>query len=118
MIDFAKVEESVKELKSQVDSGEIDQEAFESNLVDMIDYADDGYYWMFGYKTGNWYRHDGKDWIPDNPERLKKLSHNHDNAATSSPQSLADRWKTVSWGWFIAALIVLLLISWIIFNSV
>lgn len=118
MIDFVKVEQSVKQLKNQVHSGELDQQTFETRLVEMIDYAADGHYWMFGYKTQHWYRHDGQQWVPDDPGRLRKLTPSK-NASISKPQqSLTDTWASVNWGWFIASLIVLMLIAGIIYNSV
>jgi len=118
MIDFIKVEQSVTQLKNQLSTGEIDQRAFEKRLADLIDYAADGYYWMFGYKTGNWYRHDGQQWVPDNPGRLRELTPSKNTSAANPGSGLAALWSSVNWGWFISGLIILGFIAAIIFNSV
>ena len=122
MIDFLKVELSVKELKNQVAAGAIDQQTFEGYLLEMIDYAADGYYWMFGYKSENWYRHDGEKWMRDEPGQLRYLtpSYNHklDNSfSVGSGKSLESLWASINWVWFITSLIILGLIGWVVYVS-
>ncbi len=122
MIDFSKVEQSVRKLKRQVTAGEIDQETFEARLVAMIDFAADGYYWMFGHDSERWYRHDGKKWIPRAPGDLRKLtpSGNGDHDEPLLPpvgETLVSRWRSVNWGWFIVSLVTLSLIAWAVFIS-
>lgn len=114
MINFSNVEQSVRALKSQVAAGEIDQQAFESHLITMIDFAPDGCYWMFGHKSERWYRYDGRQWIPDDPGKLRKLASAQNIQAE---QDLASLWGTVNWTWFIASLITLGLIVWIVYTS-
>ena len=67
MIDFVQVQNSVKELKKQLAANEIDEKTFEDRLFEMIDFAEDGYYWMFGHESEMWFRHDGQQWVPDDP---------------------------------------------------
>ncbi len=124
MINFLRVEQSVKELKSQIIAGEIDQLTFEDHLLGMIDYAADGCYWMFGHKTDNWYRHNGEQWVPDDPGKLRYLmpssgskQHPQNPPISSSLPDLKAGWKAINWGWFVASLIVLGLIAAIIYNS-
>jgi len=118
MIDFIKVEQTVKALKNQVSIGEIDQQTFKDRLTDMIDYAADGYYWMYGHKTESWYRHDGQQWVPDDPGRLQNLTPSHNNPVSNASQSLAELWSSVSWGWFIAGLLIFGIMAWIVYNSI
>jgi hypothetical protein len=122
MIDFSKVEQSVRKLKRQVTAGEIDQKTFEARLVEMIDFAADGYYWMFGHDSERWYRHDGQQWVPREPGKLRLLtpSQNGDQIDPLLPtvgENIISEWRSVNWGWFIVSLITLSLIAWIVYSS-
>ena len=74
MINFEEVQKSVKELKGQLLAGQIDEKTFEDRLLELIDVAEDSYYWMFGHESEQWFRHDGQQWLPDNPENISKNS--------------------------------------------
>jgi len=121
MIDFSKVEQSVRQLKQQVTAGNIDQATFDARLLELIDYAADGHYWMFGHKTERWYRHNGQHWIPDDPGRLRHLTPSH-NPSQSNPApkepDMGQLWNAINWPWFVASLVALGLISWLVFSSV
>jgi hypothetical protein len=125
-MNFHQVEQSVRELKRQVNAGEIDQKMFEARLLELVEVADDGYYWMFGHKSEIWYRHDGQQWVPDNPgEVLAALASNHmsgDKVKTVNHQSISYLhvpeegppeidWASIDWGWFIAGLALLIFIA-------
>jgi hypothetical protein len=84
MIDFTEVQKSVKDLKGQLAAGQIDEQTFEDRLLELIDVAEDGYYWMFGHESGQWFRHDGQQWLSDNPENILKRSQ------SSNPRNLDD----------------------------
>lgn len=131
MINFAKVEQSVRALKSQLAAGQINQQNFESQLMAMVDIAPDGYYWMFGHETGQWYQHDGQQWIPKDPGKLRMLTPKEDNSSPGAnphnPHSrsesaeepgLVAAWQSVAWGPFVAGLIVLGIIGWLVYTSV
>jgi hypothetical protein len=112
MIDFWEVEQSVKRLKHQRRHGQIDDKTFEEALLELVDKAEDGYYWMFGHETGRWYRHDGQQWVPRDPgEMFVPLEQ-------ILPQDgLKARWQSFSSGWFIAGLIILIAVAVVIFYS-
>ena len=76
MIDFAAVEASVADLKKQLNQGEITQETFEQQMLTLIDVAEDGHYWMYGHKTGQWYRHTGDQWVAGNPDDIEAFEDN------------------------------------------
>jgi hypothetical protein len=57
MIDFTAVQNSVKTLKNQLETNQIDEEAFEEHLLTLIDVAEDGHYWMYGHESERWFRH-------------------------------------------------------------
>lgn len=132
MIDFAKVERTVEGLNQQLSAGMIDRHALRTHLIEMIDFAEDGYFWMIGYQTGLWYRHDGAEWLVDNPDRIKSTlslppvrsipidgifaqsslsSSNHHAPKATQPAA-------VSWLWVFMGLILLGFIAGIIYGSV
>jgi hypothetical protein len=121
MINFIEVEQSVRKLKIQFLAEELDEKTFEDHLLDLIDVADDGYYWMFGHETERWFRYDykGGQWIPDTPrdEVFESLNH-HANSHSHAAEGQNITWQTVNLGWLIASLIILIAIGSIIYISV
>jgi hypothetical protein len=124
MINFSEVEKSVKELKKQLSAGEIDEQTLEDLLLDMIDVAEDGYYWMLGHESERWYRHDGEKWIPDDPGEIFVPLSEVDSAGVSAlssdvapGQSLKAKWRSIKLGWFIISLIIMALIGAIVYSS-
>jgi hypothetical protein len=114
MIDFLNVEATVRNLKKKVEAGQITPAAFEAELLELVDVAEDGYYWMFGHKTGQWYRHDGTQWLPDSPgELLVSNNHLHRNPL---PQPAAD-WASLDMGWFSVSLTLLVVLFLIVYTS-
>ncbi|MBN1218672.1 MAG: hypothetical protein JXM69_07080 [Anaerolineae bacterium] len=113
MINFAEVEKSVGELKKQLARNEIDEETLEKHLVEMIDLAEDGYYWMFGHESGRWYRHDGKQWVPDHPGEMFVPLTEIDEAE----EKLDAKWQSVNWRWFVFSLAVIGVIGIIVYFS-
>lgn len=127
MINFDKVEQSVRKLKHQVATGEIDQKTLTTRMMEMVDIAADGYYWMFGHESETWYQHDGQQWIAKNPGNLRLLSPQDDNtpdndvdinqSPPSREQDLMSEWQSINWTWFVISLIVIGLIAWVVFSS-
>lgn len=122
MINFSEVEKSVKELKKQLSAGEIDEQTLEGLLLDLIDVAEDGYYWMLGHESERWYRHDGEKWIPDDPGEIFVPLSEVDSAGVSAlssdvDQSLKAKVRSIKWGWFIISLIIMAIIATIVYSS-
>ena len=67
---FQQVENRYQELKSQREGGEISVAQLKQALKKLMIVDDRGHYWMIGGKTGRWYRHDGGQWIVDDPASL------------------------------------------------
>ncbi|GAB4427184.1 MAG: hypothetical protein Kow0031_07140 [Anaerolineae bacterium] len=103
MIDFAEVELQVRQLKEQAEAGEIDPGALEARLMELVDVGPDGYYWMYGHQTGQWFRHDGEQWLPGNPP--------------GHHPEVAPDWSAVDLGWFFLGLVALAVIAGIIYSS-
>ena len=107
MIDFTHVEQSVAELKLQLTQNQLDERSFEEHLLELIDVAEDGYYWMYGHESEQWYRHNGENWMPANPAQILAARANPVPTETGLPPD-----KTViGWVWFSAALGILIFIG-------
>lgn len=72
-MDFAKVEAQFKDLREQFDNGRFTLDEFKSKLFDMMVQDDQGNWWMIGYESGQWYRHDGSQWQLDTPPAIRAL---------------------------------------------
>jgi hypothetical protein len=79
--------------------------------------ADDGYYWMFGHKTETWYRHDGHHWVVDNPGELITRTNSRNKSQYHPGNEATPDWSSIEWGWFIAGLIFIGVIAYLIYLS-
>jgi hypothetical protein len=92
-MNFAEVERVVAKLRQDLAAGRLAEEQFKARLREMMVQDGDGNWWMVGYETGEWYRHDGTDWVPDQPPGRAA-------AETYAPARPTDR-AQVGWGlWF------------------
>lgn len=64
---FKDVERQVEALRRQVADGLLSEEECKARMRDLMVEDADGTWWMVGYETGEWYRHDGTDWVPSDP---------------------------------------------------
>ena len=118
MIDFLEVEQSVKILKKQVDTGNIDEASFKAHLMDMIDVADDGYYWMYGPKSEQWYRHDGTKWVPDSPgELMVALPADDDFSNGVTEQNTDFNWDSVDLNWFFIGVVLMGIVFALVYTA-
>ena len=116
MIDFSEVEHSVKILKKQVDTGNIDEETFKAQLMGMVDVAEDGYYWMYGPRSKQWYRHKGTQWVPDSPGELMVAMPSNENFSNNTTEPDAD-WNAVDLNWFFIGVVLLGVIFALIYTA-
>ena len=80
-MDFAPVETKFRESKEKYDAGAITEEEFKAQLEELMIQDEEGRWWMIGYETGQWYYHDGEEWVPSKlPGRA---------TAKAAPQSVA-----------------------------
>ena len=112
MINFLQVEKSVEVLKNELAAGKLDEQTFESRLLELIDVAEDGYYWMLGHESGRWYRHDGQKWLPDHPGEmyvsLKEIT---------PEETIIAKWRSVNPLWLAISLLALVAIGAIVYYS-
>jgi hypothetical protein len=73
-MDFAQVETKVTQLRQDLAAGQLTEEQFKARLREMMVEDEAGNWWMVGYETGEWYRHDGDDWVrADPPDHLSSI---------------------------------------------
>ena len=113
MIDFGYVENSVRTLKKQVATNQINEKVFEDRLLELIDVAEDGYYWMYGHESERWFRHDGQKWVPDDPDRIVAQQTPTDADVN---QNVAEE-IPVNWTWITVSLASMVVICGIVYIS-
>lgn len=64
---FRNVEVQYQTLKSQLASGALTVEQFESALQGLMILDEQGRYWMMGAESGRWYVYEGQNWIQRDP---------------------------------------------------
>ena len=66
-MNFAEVEREVAKLRQELAAGRLTEEQFKARLRELMVLDEHGAWWMVGYETGEWYRHDGTDWVRADP---------------------------------------------------
>lgn len=64
---FAAAERRFAALQAQHAAGGLDDAAFDTALQDLVIQDDVGAFWMIGADTGQWYWHDGNQWVRRDP---------------------------------------------------
>jgi hypothetical protein len=67
MMSFPEVEREVAKLRQDLAAGRLTEEQFKARLRELMVQDEHGNWWMVGYETGEWYRHDGTDWVRADP---------------------------------------------------
>jgi hypothetical protein len=62
-MDFQQAENRFKRLKAQFEAGTLSETEFRVQLEGLMIRDEQGSWWMIGYETGLWYRHDGTNWV-------------------------------------------------------
>jgi hypothetical protein len=64
---FSKVEAEFQKLKGQFEAGALTEAEFKARLEDLMIQDEEGRWWMIGYETGQWYHHNGEQWVRGEP---------------------------------------------------
>ncbi len=64
---FAAAQQAYLELKGRYARGEMTEAEFEAAMQNLTVQDADGFYWMLGAESGQWYRYDGQQWLQTNP---------------------------------------------------
>jgi hypothetical protein len=67
MMDFVQVEQEVAKLRQDLAAGRLTEDACKARMRELMVEDSDGNWWMVGYETGEWYCHDGTDWVRADP---------------------------------------------------
>jgi hypothetical protein len=86
-MDFGDAEKRFRQLKAQLDAGEIDAGEFEVKLRELQVVDEQGRYWMIGAQSGLWYFYDGAKWVASEPpeERVSAPDESPPAESTSAP---------------------------------
>ena len=66
-MNFAEVESEVAKLRQDLAAGRLTDEQFKARLRELMVQDEHGDWWMVGYESGQWHRHDGTDWVRADP---------------------------------------------------
>src|SRR6266542_1988229 len=97
-MDFRQVENKFKRLKAQFEAGTLTEAEFKTKLEDLMIRDEQGSWWMIGYETELWYRHNGMNWVQTDS------SDSPSQKLPPSPKWVAIFWITL--GWAISSAIV------------
>ncbi|HDP93838.1 MAG TPA: hypothetical protein ENN40_00575 [Candidatus Aminicenantes bacterium] len=67
---FLQATQRYHDLKARLNAGEITVNDLKQALKKLMIVDSEGRYWMIGGKSGRWYRHDGTQWIQDDPHQV------------------------------------------------
>ena len=67
VLNFQEAEGEYKKLKAQLDAGTLTEEQFEARLQAVMVQDQQGRWWTIGGATGQWYVHDGVNWVIGEP---------------------------------------------------
>lgn len=71
-MNFSKVEKEYKKLKRQFEAGKLSEEDFKALLKDKMIQDDEGRWWMIGSETGQWFVHEGENWVRSEPRKVAR----------------------------------------------
>ncbi len=113
---FEQTERQYLDLKAQLESGQISRQAYQDGLKQLVFKDDTGDFWMLGADSGIWYRHDGRQWVQQDPPLQGQSSTSSAAAtpATSATPSGGHSGLPVTWlvgGLGCAAVVVVLLVA-------
>jgi hypothetical protein len=99
-MDFKQAEKRFEQLKVRFAAGTLSEDEFKAQLKDLMLQDEQGGWWMIGYETEQWYRHDGKDWVrTDPPSNLSQISTQKnikEEVGTNTPRTKSDE-QTSFW---------------------
>jgi hypothetical protein len=84
-MEFQQAEKRFKQLKDQFEAGALTETDFKAQLENLMVQDEGGSWWMIGYETELWYRHDGKNWIQANPTYSLPLQKKTEHKADEKP---------------------------------
>ncbi|HEX9384801.1 MAG TPA: hypothetical protein VF918_00650 [Anaerolineales bacterium] len=90
-MDFKQAEKRFRQFKAQFEAGVVTENEFKTQLEKLMIRDEHGNWWMIGYETEQWYRHDGTNWVQTD------LPANFSQKSTFVPKWVAIFWVTLGW---------------------
>jgi tetratricopeptide (TPR) repeat protein len=125
VITAEEIERRLHLLKEKYNAGAISVDQFEAEVEKLHFKDQSGTAWMIGAQSGQWYYHDGQQWVQAEPPRAQAPARSGSepdaalSAADPSSQAPASTRKSMQWVWFgCAGLAVVILILAIVLIAV
>ena len=87
-MNFQEAEGEYKKLKAQLDAGALTEDQFEARLQAVMVQDEQGRWWTIGGATGQWYVHDGVNWVIDEPSAPTAPPPPRSSGAASQPGAM------------------------------
>ena len=66
-MNLSQVAAEYRRLKAQFDAGTLTEADFKARLEELMIQDEQGNWWIIGYETGQWYFHNGEQWVRAEP---------------------------------------------------
>jgi hypothetical protein len=86
---FSEVEAEMARLRQEMAAGRLTEAQFKERLKNLMVQDAQGTWWMIGLDTDQWYRYDGREWVPGVPPRLAAPSKGRSVAGAGAVNSSA-----------------------------
>lgn len=77
-LDFELLEKEAAALQEKVKCGELPEQDYKKQMLEKMIRDGSGNWWTVGKETGDWYRHDGQNWVKDSlpfsPSPISKMA--------------------------------------------
>src|SRR5512135_3435911 len=120
-MDFQELQRHYNELREQFDADQISEEEFREEIEGLQIQDEQGRYWTIGAQSGQWYRFDGREWVPETPIPMtkhqgRKIAQPVSPAAArrEAPAPIVPRWLYTGCAGLavLAAVAVLIIVGW------
>ena len=102
-----RVEAEFRRLKGQFAAGELSEAEVKAQLAQLMIEDEAGQWWMIGYETGQWYSHDGEQWVRREPPSPGGQVHTEEAAGpevSSAPPATPSPMARRPWIWAAAGI--------------
>lgn len=90
-MNFQQAQTEYRKLKADYDAGKLSEEALRDQVAKLLVEDDQGRWWSIGYETGQWYVHDGVNWVEGVPPGPQTAAPEPQPAARAAPDIPLER---------------------------
>jgi len=122
-MDFSQVAAEFQRLKAQFEAGALSEAEFKARLEELMLQDEQGRWWMIGYETGQWYYHDGQQWVRSEPPVAEPRPAPPEQPAAhpvtrEEPPAPPARPARKTWPWVVVGLVGLALVAVLVIKVV